>query len=1180
MAECPFCDPDPTRVFLEGPLVFGLWDGFPVAAGHALLVTRRHIESWFEANEEEQLALIRAIGAAKSAIELDHRPQGYNLGVNIGEAAGQTIPHLHLHVIPRYRGDVPDPRGGVRYVLEERANYLVEREVRRATLPGAPHGRHLVRGGDEDPLLPHLIAYMDTAQRIDIAAAFTLESGVRLVEEYFRDILERGGSIRYVTGDYLGVTEPQALRRLLDLPAGFHLKIFASKGRSFHPKAYILHNPDGASVAFVGSSNMSATALRDGVEWNYRTLSEGDGTGFDQVADAFESLFHDSRTATVDENWLAEYERAWRPAPPSTAGAEPSPDFTIPEPHEIQREALAALNATRGDGNAAGLVVLATGLGKTWLSAFDSENGDFKRVLFVAHREEILEQAMRTFRAIRPKARLGRYTGTEKSSEADVLFASIQTLGRVPHLRQFDAKHFDYVIVDEFHHASARTYRRLLGYFEPKFLLGLTATPERTDGADLLTLCGDNLVYRCDLSDGIRCKLLCPFDYLGVPDLVDYGNIPWRSSRFDEEVLTKEVATQARAENALEQLRKHGGKRTIGFCVSQRHADFMAEYSLSSGLRAVAVHAGPESSPRAHSLQALEDGTLDIIYAVDMFNEGLDMPNIDTVLMLRPTESRILWLQQFGRGLRALPGKHLKVIDYIGNHRVFLTKARALLGLGDADADIAHALEALEIDALELPPECSVTYELEAKNILRALIRPPDRLKVLEQFYHDFEERTGRRPTALEVLEGGYDPRSARSQHGSWLGFVQNMKGFSEREARAFQSTKHFMESLEVTQMVKSYKMVVLLAMLSEDEFPGAVSMDVLLSRFRDAACRYAWVRTEVGDALDNDVRLTSLIRDNPVAAWTGPGAMRGILYFAMQDRRFQTTSNLKIEHELVGACQDLAWELAEWRFHDYLKKARTDLAAGRIICKVSHSNGRPIIFLPDRAANEGIPVGWQDVLVDDEEMQANFVKIAVNVVTRPSSGDNLLPDILRGWFGEDAGAPGTKHSVLFTRDGQRYTFAPLRDEPQTLGPQLWAKYQRDDIQELFGIEFSGFDRQSGVVRRAGHLLLFVTLDKGDLDQSYQYRDEFLSPSQFKWQSQNRTRQHHQVAKDIMQHREKGIEVQLFVRRRKKEAGKTAPFTYCGRIQFERWEGEAPITVWWKLAVPLPADVAATFLPL
>ena len=221
-------------------------------------------------------------------------------------------------------------------------------------------------------------------------------------------------------------------------------------------------------------------------------------------------------------------------------------------------------------------MVLATGLGKTWLSAFDSNN--FGRVLFVAHREEILRQARATYRRIRPNARLGLYTGVEKLADADVLFASVQTLGRAQHLERFTPDAFEYIIIDEFHHAAAATYRRLIDYFEPKFMLGLTATPDRTDGADLLALCGENLVYRCDLIDGVTRGLLSPFRYFGIPDYVNYENIPWRSGRFNPEALENAVTTEKRASNSYDHWQQYGGSRTLGFCVSQRHADYMAKY--------------------------------------------------------------------------------------------------------------------------------------------------------------------------------------------------------------------------------------------------------------------------------------------------------------------------------------------------------------------------------------------------------------------------------------------------------------------------------------------------------------------------------------------------------------------------------------------------------------------------
>jgi superfamily II DNA or RNA helicase len=479
----------------------------------------------------------------------------------------------------------------------------------------------------------------------------------------------------------------------------------------------------------VGSSNLSHVGLETGVEWNYRVITGRDEQGFAEVLDAFERLFQHPSTVALSEDWVRAYEKRRKRPAPHVVPAEPDVP-SAPSPHIIQEQALEALRQTRQAGNRAGLVVLATGLGKTWLSAFDSVK--FSRVLFIAHREEILDQSMRTFRRIRTESRLGRFDGKVKDAEADVLFASIQTLSRLANLRQFAGDAFDYIIMDEFHHAAAQTYRRVIDHFDPDFFLGLTATPERTDGGDLLALCDENLVCRCDIPVGIEEGLLCPFHYFGVPDDVDYSNIPWRSNRFDEEALTNHLATHARAQNALEQYRSRGGERTLAFCCSQRHANFMHDFFHNAGVASAAVHSGDGSDPRAASLKRLEDGELEVVFSVDMFNEGVDLPNVDTILMLRPTESKILWLQQFGRGLRQPEGvdKTLKVIDYIGNHRVFLNKPEALLhalfAMGPGLDPVREQLRIVHSGPAELPPGCEVTYETEAINILQGLFPVSD----------------------------------------------------------------------------------------------------------------------------------------------------------------------------------------------------------------------------------------------------------------------------------------------------------------------------------------------------------------------------------------------------------------------------------------------------------------------
>ncbi len=711
--ECLFCKPYTTRVIFETDKLFGLWDGFPVSPGHALVIPRRHIATWFDATREEQVALLEGIDLARQEILRRHQPDGFNIGINVQAAAGQTIFHLHIHIIPRYKGDHPDPRGGVRNVVPQKGNYLKSSGSSSQFWESIPHDGALIRGAD-DPLLPHLLGHLDRAMAADICVAFVQLSGLKLVQEHLRDLLNRGGKIRFLTGDYLDITDPQALLGLLDLDAGLDLRVFEARNISFHPKSYIFHFPDGAVTALVGSSNLSGSALQEGIEWNYRVLAPADAKGLAEVQSAFDALFHHPATQPVTDGWVKNYLKRRKAIVRPEVDANIEAPEVPPNPHIIQVEALTALENTRTEGNSAGLVVLATGLGKTWLSAFDSSRAGFSRVLFVAHREEILGQAIKTFRRIRPNASLGRYTGTEKFPEADILFASIQTLGRMHHLRQFEKDRFDYLIVDEFHHAAARTYRNLIAHFNPKFLLGLTATPERTDGGDLLALCQENLVYRCDVDRGIRELLLVPFHYFGVPDEVDYRNIPWKSNRFDEAELTRAVATQKRAQNALEQYQSRAGKRTLAFCCSQRHCDFMSDYFNQNKLRSVSVHSGAKSAPRAASLEALEAGKIDVLFAVDMFNEGVDLPSVDTVMMLRPTESTILWMQQFGRGLRKARDKaHLTVIDYIGNHRIFLNKPRTLLNLAAGDQSIERALNLLLAGDFKLPPGCEVTYDLQ-----------------------------------------------------------------------------------------------------------------------------------------------------------------------------------------------------------------------------------------------------------------------------------------------------------------------------------------------------------------------------------------------------------------------------------------------------------------------------------
>jgi superfamily II DNA or RNA helicase/diadenosine tetraphosphate (Ap4A) HIT family hydrolase/HKD family nuclease len=1038
--NCPFCAISPDRLVLATDLVVAIRDAYPVSPGHTLVIPRRHIATFFDTTPQERVAIGEAVVALKVQLdaELHPKPDGYNVGFNAGQAAGQTVMHLHVHVIPRYAGDLLNPRGGVRAVIPHKADYLA-----------SPQGIADLTHGPERPLQPWLFADLARAATVDIAVAFVWPGGVERIYPYLETCLDRGGRIRVLTGDYGDTTDPAALRHLLDLvkldPERAKLRIFevARAGdTTFHPKAYLVSSsgPHAHAVAWVGSSNLSEAALQKGVEWNLR-LAEPDGVAKAQAA--FEDLFAHPATREIDDAWIDAYVRRRRLAPRSARTVPldiaPEPAATPPDPHEIQREALAALQATRAEGNCAGLVVLATGLGKTWLSAFDSLR--FPRVLFVAHREEILRQALATYRAIRPGDRLGLFTGERKDLHADVLFASIQTLARPGNLAAFDSRHFHYIVVDEFHHADARTYRRLIQHFAPNFLLGLTATPERTDGGDLLALCGENLVFRCDLGEGIARGRLVPFHYFGVPDLVDYTNIPWRSRRFDEEALTRAVETQARADNALQQWRRHGHGRTLGFCVSQHHANFMRGHFRAAGLRTASVHSGASSDPRADALTRLEEGDLDILFAVDMFNEGLDLRHIETVLMLRPTESKILWLQQIGRGLRKADGKeHLRIVDYIGNHRVFLNKPAALLeAFGIRTTSPADILSKLAILDTKLPPGCAVTYELQALDTLSDLVPRSSTSNALRDWYVDFRDRTGVRPTAPEAFREGYNPASLRAAYGSWHGFVESMGDLDPERQAVLSESKSLLVELETTEMTRSYKLVLVQALLWLDALPGRASLDALTKAFARVAGRSAELRRDVSVDLDDKPALRALLLKNPIAAWLGRRDPSGRAWFVREGDELATGPALVSAHR--DALCDLVAELVEWRIARYIAERTT----GPRFRVLRNASGDPILKIDRKKAD--LPTGWVDVAIDGEPHQAKFAKELVDVLRHKDQGnENVLPKVMYRWFGDDAGKRGTAFGVSHAaEEGGGYSWSPVRAGKPMEGRAI----VRDDGKEI-----------------------------------------------------------------------------------------------------------------------------------
>ena len=1036
---CPFCNLRALRLSWESDLVVAVRDQYPVSKGHTLVIVRRHVATYFDASAEEQAEIWRAVEEIKARLDEDLSPDGYNVGFNAGAAAGQTVMHLHVHVIPRFSGDMDDPRGGVRHVIPNRGNY--KREV-----------QSLITGGEGDPFLRSLRPLFDRAERIAIVAAFVQHSGLERLRPHVEGALERGAHLRFLTGDYLNITQVAALEELLDwvelsrsddddaVSGTLEARVVEVEGlegktRAFHPKSWRFESVD-FGVVFVGSSNISHSALTTGIEWNLRIDRDSDTRGFQRSAAAFDELWH--RARTLDASWIAEYAgRARANSVPLPTGEIEAEDLQAPfSPHEIQSEALQQLALARTEGRTRALAVLATGLGKTWLAAFDvaelaDEIGRRPRVLFLAHRREILRQAALTFRILArdrwPDARVAWFVGSSDEIDGDFVFASVMKLCRREHLDKLTPRAFDYVVVDEVHHAAASSYRRILDRLDPLFMLGLTATPERADAADVAGLFDDFIAYRADIGEGVQRGKLVPFHYFGLKDDVDYASIPWKNRRFDSAELAERVQTQRRMERLWDAWRTHPADRTLVFCCSVAHAHFARDWLAKRGVEARVVHSQAGSDDRDDAIADLEAGTVQAVCSVDIFNEGLDVPRVERVVMLRPTESPVVFMQQLGRGLRAADGKTaLTVIDFVGNHRIFVDRVRRLLSLGaDTRPSLSRFLESE--GPLQLPSGCSVDVELEAKDILQRLL--PRGGTEVERVYDEIHAARGERPTAGELQRLGYLPSTLRVKHGSWFEFVRERGHLkTQDQLTTLDASLRWLSSLEKTSMTKCFKMVVVEVLLEHEALADGMELPVLAD-----AC-HAYLRrapslfmdvpadtfAELGD--DNRAAWRSYWLKNPIKAWTGGKQP----FFAVEGEGLVP----RIPGVGSDALEAMTRELVDYRLAQYRARRPEAREARTFRCKLTWNQRDPFIKLPSRKKNPWLPEGWTDVRLPDGSMWSfHFVKIACNKAVPAGRRDNGLPDLLRDWFGPNAGHPGTSFRVDFVSKPDGWWIEPVSAE-------------------------------------------------------------------------------------------------------------------------------------------------------
>lgn len=796
-------------------------------------------------------------------------------------------------------------------------------------------------------LIHKLERYMDDAKAIYILTSFVMKSGVEVLTEALRKAAEKNVDIKLCTGDYLYITQPDALERLYNIHPNIEIRLWKSAGKSFHPKAYLFER-ESDGVMVVGSSNMSRSALTSGVEWSLLVKESVGEEAFSEAIDQFLHIYMNESTQSINletiKQYRQEYEefhqthsnlvRTWTKQEEiemmipsmqegygSKSGAQVEVEPAAPYetkivPRFAQVPALEQLENTLEEGYNKAMVVMATGLGKTYLAAFFVER--FKRVLFIAHLEEILNQAEKSFQRVIKDKTTGIYNGKKKEGEKDVVFASIQTLSRKRHLEIFSPDDFDLIIVDEFHHAAANSYQKVLDYFNPNFLLGITATPDRNDFRDIYSICDGNVAYRIDFMEAIQRGWLSPFHYYGVYDDTDYSQVRWIGNKYDREELAQVQLREELASNILEAWKRYKKTRTIVFCSSIRQGVFLSTYFNQNGFNTISLHSETKDISRAEAIQQLDRNTLDAIFTVDLFNEGVDIPSVDTLLFVRPTESLTIFTQQIGRGLRLHEQKeHCTVIDLIANYRNVDVKMQMLQVGGSTKAGGTQPI---------LPNGCAVKFELEAKQLLDELAKKkmPRKEKLLYS-YQTVKMELGHRPTYLELHKlGTEESKEYRQEFKSYVGFLAWADELSVQEKEVFMQYEAWLQEVERTGMAKSYKMLLLSAMLErgEEKWYHPISPQEVAPFFHHFLMEKEYrKRIDFSDKQAqrmweyDEEKVSKLIVTMPMTKWCG--SSKGLLSF--DGNVFSINMDIRKEDE------DLLFrwtqEICEYRLHTYFER-------------------------------------------------------------------------------------------------------------------------------------------------------------------------------------------------------------------------------------------------------------------
>ena len=632
-----------------------------------------------------------------------------------------------------------------------------------------------------------------SSDEIDLLVSFIKWKGIRILEPELKEFTERGGKLRVITTTYIGATDAKAVEFLSSLK-NTEVKVSYNTGNErLHAKAYLFQRKTGFHTGYIGSSNFSRSALTDGLEWNLKITTKEVGHIIDKFKKTFEAYWQNSEFETFDKNKHSEkLVDALKQGKFSKEYSFTTTYFDI-KPFHYQNEILEKLEVERTVHNRhRNLLVAATGTGKTVISAFDYKtfrnNNKSSKLLFVAHRKEILQQAKATFQGVLKENNFGDLwvDGIEPTSN-EYLFVSVQTLNSRLKDLTLSPEYYDFIILDEAHHGSASSYRPFLNYFKPKVLLGLTATPERMDGENILEDFCNRIAAEIRLPEALNQKLLSPFQYFGITDSIDLTNVKWEKGRYVASELTSiYTKNDVRVGEIISNLDKYTNDindvRAIGFCVTIEHATFMAEKFSLAGLKATSL-TSKNSNERESIREQFRKKEFNYLFVVDIFNEGVDIPEIDTVLFLRPTESLTVFLQQLGRGLRLADGKDcLTVLDFVGNSRPeydFESKFRALIGKTNTSVQ-----KEIEDDFPHLPLGCSIVLEKKTKETILENIKKATSFNVNQLITKiiNFQHHTGLPLTLNNFIEFNHISIEAIYKKDSWSRLCQRAKVIDDFE--------------------------------------------------------------------------------------------------------------------------------------------------------------------------------------------------------------------------------------------------------------------------------------------------------------------------------------------------------------------------------------------------------------